>query len=51
MFGNIDPEININLYSDLKAQFDASFDRLVEGLRPFMPDTPEEDPIVKGVNI
>ena len=51
MFGNIDLEIDIHLYPDLKAQFDASFDGLVEGLRPFMPDTPEEDLMVKAVNI
>ena len=36
MYGNID--IDMHLYPDLKEQLNASFDGLVEGLRPFMSD-------------
>ena len=36
MFGNID--IDMHLYPDLHEQLNASFDGLVEGLRPFMSD-------------
>jgi len=51
MFGNIDLEIDLHLYPDLNAQFDTSFDGLVEGLRPLMPDASEGDQVVKAVNI
>ena len=49
MFGNID--IDMHLHPDLKAQFNESFDGLVEGLRPFMPDASEKDIKIKAVNI
>ena len=49
MFGNID--IDMHLYPDLKEQHNASFDGLLEGLRPFMPDASEQDIKIKGVNI
>jgi len=49
IFGNMD--LDLHLYPDLQAHFDASFDGLVEGLRPFMPDAPEEDLMTKAVNI
>ena len=49
MFGPID--IDLHLYPHLKAQFDAAFDGLVEGLRPFMPDASEKDIKIKAVNI
>ena len=49
MFGNID--IDMHLYSELKEQLNASFDRLGEGSRPFMPDASEKDIKIKAVNI
>ena len=49
MFGNID--IDMHLYPDLHEQLNASFDGLVEGLRPFMPDASEQDIKIKAVNI
>ena len=49
MFGNID--IDMHLYPDLKEQLNASFDGLVEGLRPFMSDASERDIKIKAVNI
>ena len=49
MFGTID--IDMQLYPDLKTQFNASFDGLVEGLATFIPDASERDIKIKAVNI
>ena len=49
MFGNMD--IDMHLHPDLKAQFNESFDGLVEGLRPLMPNASEKDIKIKAVNI
>ena len=49
MFGSTD--LDMSLYPDLKAQSNASFDGLVEGLKPFMPDASEKNLMIKAVNI
>ena len=49
MFGNMD--LDMSLYPDLKAQSEASFGGLVEGLKPFMPDESEKYVMIKAVNI
>ena len=44
-------DIDMRPHPDLKAQFNESFDGLVEGLRPFMPEASEKDIKIKAVNI
>ena len=49
MFGNTD--INMSLYPDLEALSDASFSGIVEGLKSFMPDSSENDVMIKVYNV
>jgi len=49
MFGSTN--LDISLYPDLKAQSNAPFDELLEGLKSFMPDASDKKLMIKAVNI
>lgn len=43
--------MDMSLYPDLTAQSHASFEGLLEGLKPFMPDASEKQLMIRAVNI
>jgi len=46
IFGNTD--IDMNLYPDLEALSNASFDGLVEGVKSFMPNKTQKEILIKA---
>ena len=49
MFGNND--IDMSLHPDLEVLANASFEGVIEGVKVFMPNEPEEEIIIKAYNV